>query len=183
MAEFFTRKGDDGTTGFLGEGRLDKDDIRMETLGTLDECSAQCGVIRAKIRSASEREMIAQIQRDLYHIMAETAADKLNAAKFRVIDDSHVKWLEGQIERMANQVKMPSGFILPGENELSAQVSVTRTIVRRAERRMATMRKQELLENPALIMYLNRLSSLMFVLEIFTVQKQGEAVIPAKGKA
>jgi len=48
MAEFFTRKGDDGTTGFLGEGRLDKDDIRMETLGTLDECSAQCGVIRAK---------------------------------------------------------------------------------------------------------------------------------------
>lgn len=180
MSEFFTRKGDDGTTGFLGEGRADKDDLRFEALGTLDECSAQCGVVRSKLRNPAEREMIAQIQRDLYHIMAEASADKLNAAKFRGIGDEQVNWLEEQINRLSSTVKMPSGFILPGDTELSGQVSVARTVVRRAERRMTAMARQGLTENPNLVRYLNRLSSLLFVLEVQTAQKQGRQITAAR---
>ena len=179
MAEFYTRKGDDGTTGFLGEGRIDKDDLRMETLGTLDECSAHCGLIRAKTHSSTDQRMLVQIQRDLYQVMAETAADRHNASKFRVIGEAQVLWLEEQIKRLSANIKMPSGFILPGETELSAEVSVTRTVARRAERRLTTMVKQGLIENDQLIRYLNRLSSLLFALEISTTQKQGKTITAA----
>lgn len=181
MSEFFTRKGDDGTTGFLGEGRVDKDDLRFEALGALDECSAHCGVVRSKLRNTADREMIAQVQRDLYHIMAEASADIQNAARFRSIGGEQVNWLEAQIKRLSAVVKMPSGFILPGDTELSAQVSVARTVVRRAERRMTAMGKQGLTENPSLVGYLNRLSSLLFVLEIQTARKQGRQITAARG--
>jgi cob(I)alamin adenosyltransferase len=180
MAEFFTRKGDDGTTGFLGEGRLDKDDLRMETLGTLDECSAHCGVVRAKTHNSTDQRMLVQIQRDLYQVMAETAADPQHAAKFRIIGETQVLWLEEQIQRLTADIQMPSGFILPGETELSAEVSVTRTVARRAERRLTSMMKQGLIENRQLIRYLNRLSSLLFALEISVPQKQGKTITSAR---
>lgn len=179
--EYFTRKGDDGTTGYLGEGRLGKDDLRFEALGTLDECSAQCGVVRSKLRNSARREMISQIQRHLYQIMAETSADLKNAPRFRTIGTDQVIWLEEQIDSLSAQVKMPTGFILPGDTELSAEVSVARTVVRRAERRMAALARQGVTENPSLVMYLNRLSSLLFVLEILTAKKQGSQITAARG--
>lgn len=182
MDKFYTRSGDDGTTGFLGEGRLSKDDIRFETLGTLDECSAHCGVIRAQVKNAEDRRMLEQIQRDLYHIMAETAADLANAAKFRKIGTEQVDWVESQIDRLSESVKMPQGFILPGETLLSADVSVARTVVRRAERRLKTMMNAGLVENQELLHYLNRLSSLLFILEVKTAQKPGRDMTIAREK-
>ena len=66
MSKLFSRAGDDGSTGFLGEGRFPKEDIRFETLGTLDEVSAQCGVVRAQMSLPGEQELIKHIQQDLY---------------------------------------------------------------------------------------------------------------------
>jgi len=165
MSKLFTRAGDDGSTGFLGEGRLPKENIRFEVLGTLDEVSAHCGLVRAHMSLPGEQAMIRQIQSDLYHIMAEVASDHENAAKFRVIGEDQVRWLESQTERIAAGLNMPSGFILPGDSVLSAEVSVTRTVIRRAERRLVEMIHQDLVENKFLLQYLNRLSSLFFVLE------------------
>lgn len=176
MNKLFTGAGDDGSTGYLGEGRMPKEDIRFETLGTLDEASAHCGLVRSLLGNTAERETIKQIQADLYHIMAEAASDHKNAVKFRAIGQEQVTWLEKQAERLAETVKMPSGFILPGDTLLSAQVSITRTVVRRAERRLATMVHQGMLENTYLLKYLNRLSSLLFVLEVKTAKEPGSHI-------
>ncbi|MEN6480707.1 MAG: ATP:cob(I)alamin adenosyltransferase, partial [Anaerolineaceae bacterium] len=76
MASFFTRKGDDGTTGMLGKERINKFDLRMETLGTLDEVSAVLGLARSKSNSEETKTTLLKIQRELYLLMAETAATK-----------------------------------------------------------------------------------------------------------
>lgn len=180
MSKLFSRAGDDGSTGFLGEGRIPKEDIRFETLGTLDEASAHCGVVRAHMTLAGEQELIKHIQQDLYRIMAEVASDKENAAKFRTIGADQVTWLEEQAERMASSINMPSGFILPGETKLSAEVSVARAVTRRAERRLAAMVHQDMIENSFLLQYLNRLSSLLFVLEVRTSKTAGSDITFAR---
>ena len=173
MSKLFSRAGDDGSTGYLGEGRLPKEDIRFEAIGTLDEVSAHCGLVRALINRPAEQAMIKQVQTDLYHIMAEAASDTENAPKFRVIGADQVAWLEKQAERIAENVKMPSGFILPGETVLNAQVAVTRTVIRRAERCMTAMFHQGMLDNKYLLQYLNRLSSLFFILQVETTKGPG----------
>lgn len=180
MSKLFSRAGDDGSTGFLGEGRIPKEDIRFETLGTLDELSAQCGVVRAQMSHPGEQELIKHIQKDLYKIMAEVASDKENAANFRTIGADQVAWLEEQAERMAASIIMPSGFILPGETILSAEVSVARAVTRRAERRLAAMVHQDMIENSFLLQYLNRLSSLFFVLEVRTSKTDGSDITFAR---
>lgn len=181
MQHFFTRKGDDGMTGILGEGRLPKDDLRFDALGNLDECSAHCGILRALLNDVQDREMILSIQKDLYHLMAETAADKPNAVKFRSINAERVLWLEEQIERLSASTKMPSEFILPGETLLGAEVSVTRAVVRRAERSLTTLVHQGVVENTFLLQYLNRLSSLLFALEVKTSTQPGQPMTTARG--
>jgi len=179
MEHFYTRKGDDGMTGFLGEGRLPKDDLRFEALGNLDECSAHCGILRALLKDDQDREMVMSIQRDLYHLMAETAADKTNAVKFRSINAERVFWLEEQVERLSASTMMPSEFILPGETLLGAEVSVTRAVVRRAERSLTTLVHQGTVENTFLLQYLNRLSSLLFALEVKTSTQPGHPLATA----
>ena len=74
MDPFYTRKGDQGDTGLLGEGRVPKYDLRMETLGSLDETVSALGMARALVEQAGYREIILGLQRDLYHLMAEVAA-------------------------------------------------------------------------------------------------------------
>lgn len=166
MAKFYTGNGDDGKTGFLGEGKLDKFDNRMEALGTLDELSAALGVARSLLLKTGDAEVILTIQRRLYELMAEVAASPENAENFRRVTDDTVVELETTIDRYSMQVDSPKGFILPGETQASASVSLARSIARRAERRVVLLSRNGDISNPALLGYLNRLSSFLFVLEI-----------------
>ncbi|MBT3337322.1 MAG: cob(I)yrinic acid a,c-diamide adenosyltransferase [Anaerolineae bacterium] len=166
MSNFYTRKGDDGTTGLLGEGRLPKYHPRMEAIGALDETTATLGLARSLIQDAAIQPLLIQIQRDLYGLMAEVAATPENAAQFRSIDPARVEWLETQTDTLSAQVQMPKEFILPGETRGSGALSLARTVVRRAERRIAELLDAGELENQELLRYLNRLSSLCFVLEL-----------------
>ncbi len=181
MTPFYTLGGDDGFTGLLGEGRVSKADARMEALGTLDETTAALGLARAQSGSDAIRALLIQIQRDLYGLMAEVAATPENAEKFRTIDTQKVNWLEEQIEQLSLQVVVPREFILPGDTLESAAFSLARTVVRRAERRVAELSQADTLENSALLQYLNRLSSLCFILELAAVQSGGLAA-PTKAK-
>jgi len=165
--KFYTRKGDDGSTGLLGEGRVAKSDLPMEALGSLDETTAALGVARAFCQTAEAREMLVQIQRDLYGIMGEAAATVDIADQFRVVDNTRVAWLEEQVDRLTAQVDMPREFIVPGDSPAGAVVDLARTICRRAERRMVELAERGDIQNPALLQYLNRLSSFCFVLELF----------------
>jgi cob(I)alamin adenosyltransferase len=178
MPSFYTGKGDDGTTGTLGNLRLPKHHPRMETLGSLDEASAAFGMARAMIGPGAPETgaLICEIQRDLYRIMSEVAATPENAGRFRSVDPEKIGWLERQIETLSQGVQMPGAFILPGDTPGSAAVSMARTSVRRAERRISELIERGEMDNPAVLPYLNRLSSLCFLLELSEAGKSGKGV-------
>src|SRR5512140_3670271 len=124
MPSFYTRRGDDGTTGQLGEGRLPKYHPRVEALGTLDEASAALGLSRSICQAEGTAALLMEAQRDLYSLMAEVAAPPENAGQFRSIDASRVQWLEAQIERIAALAPIPAEFILPGDSPAGGALSL-----------------------------------------------------------
>jgi cob(I)alamin adenosyltransferase len=180
MSPFYTRTGDDGSTGVLGEGRLPKHHPRIETVGTLDEASAALGLARSLITSEQTKSILMEIQRDLYAVMAELAATPENASRFRTVTLSRVEWLESQTYLITARVPMPKDFILPGDTPSGAALSLARTVVRRAERRLAELADKSEVENPALLPYLNRLSSLCFALELEENHRAGKETSLAK---
>ena len=175
MSPFYTRTGDDGTTSLIGKDRVPKYDPRPEAYGEIDEASAALGLARALATADQTKEILIQIQRDLYAIMAEIAATKENAPRFRVLSEQHVAWIEKQLDILSNQVEIPNEFILPGDSLASAALSLARTITRRAERRVAKLYHLGEIDNQAILSYLNRLSSLLFIMELFEIQSTGFA--------
>lgn len=177
---FYTAKGDDGTTGLLGEGRVPKYHARMEAVGALDEASAALGLARAQSAAPQTASILLEAQRDLYKLMAEVAATPENAERFRFINEARVKWLEEQTNELSAVVEMPKEFILPGDTLGGAALSMARAIIRRAERRVVGLFDEEEVGNPDLQRYLNRLSSLCFVLELLENQNAGKQTTLAK---
>ncbi len=176
---FYTRKGDDGTTGLLGEGRIPKYHLRIEALGTLDESNATLGLARASVHDPRSASLLLETQRDLYRLMAEVAATPENATQFH-FDEERVQWIEAQTDLLSKTVEMPNEFIIPGDSVGGASLSLARAVVRRAERRVAELFDAEEITNPALQQYLNRLSSLLFVLELAENQAAGKNTTLAK---
>ncbi len=174
MKKFYTRTGDDGKTGFLGEGRVQKFDLRMEALGTLDELSAALGLARSLQQDAEIHERIVAIQRKLHELMAEVASSPENAGKFGRITEKDVAGLEALIDRISMTVDVPDGFIVPGAIPASAGFALARTITRRAERRVAELFDRGDVQNEQVMRYLNRLSSLFFVMELELIQTQAQ---------
>ena len=177
---FYTSKGDDGTTNLLGEGRVAKYHVRIEAVGTLDESTAALGLARAQCRDPQSRKILLDAQRDLYKLMAEVAATPENAEKFRFIDATRVAWLEGQTDALSRLVEMPKEFILPGDSVAGGALSLARAVIRRAERRVVELFDAEEIKNPELQRYLNRLSSLCFVLELLENKAAGNKTTLAK---
>jgi cob(I)alamin adenosyltransferase len=166
MSRFYTTTGDDGYTGLLGEGRVPKYHPRPEAVGALDEASAALGLARATCQAEQTAPLLLQIQRDLYLLMAEVAATPENAARFRKIGPERVAWLEEQAAALESVVAPPGEFIVPGDSVAGSALALARAVVRRAERRVARLVHEKELENTDLLRYLNRLSSLLFILEL-----------------
>jgi cob(I)alamin adenosyltransferase len=174
MNRFYTQKGDDGFTGLLGEGRIPKYHPRIEAVGCLDEATAALGIARAACLDSHSSLLILSIQRDLYRLMAEISATPENSSRFRMINAANVDWLEEQTDQIGRIVPFPKDFILPGDSTAGAALSLARTVVRRAERRVAELLHSGLIENKELLRYLNRLSSLCFALELLENQASGK---------
>jgi cob(I)alamin adenosyltransferase len=138
----------------------------MEAVGALDEANAALGVSRAACEDPRSREILLTTQRDLYGLMAEAAALPENAARFRSIDAERVAWLEAQIAAIEQTVPPMTDFIVPGDTPAGAALDLARTVVRRAERRLVALHRAGGIENPDLLRYVNRLSSLCFALEL-----------------
>lgn len=166
MDKFYTQKGDDGYTGRLGKGRIPKNHPTIEAIGTIDEASAALGMARAQSQMQDTVDLLLEVQRDLYHLMAELSASKENASKFRVIDGDRLTWLEDKIGSISDSTASPKEFIVPGDSITGATLALARNIVRRAERRVAELHLAGEIENQNILRYLNRLSSLCFVLEL-----------------
>lgn len=173
MPTYFSGSGDDGTTSLLGDERVPKYDPRPEAYGTIDEASAALGWARSIALDEDSRRVTSRVQRDLYHLMSEVAATAENVEKFRFIDDERVAWLERQVERIGERVALPKEFVIGGDSQSAAAYDVARTVVRRAERRVAKLVIEGELENQNLLRYLNRLSSLCFVLSLWANVQSG----------
>jgi len=169
MSAFFTTSGDDGTSGLLGKNRLPKDHPLFEAIGDIDEANAALGVARASSTKQEIKKIIISIQRDLSKLMAELVAAPENAERFRYIESNHTAWLENQIKEIGSGLNIPSEFIIPGSTLASAHMDMARVIVRRAERRMSSLFHQEILNNEEILRYMNRLSSLCFILELWEI--------------
>lgn len=180
MAPFYTGQGDFGDTGYLGEGRISKTSLRIEALGSVDEATAALGMARALSHSETTQSIILHIQRTLYYLMAELSADPKTAPRFDKISQGDITWLETQIETLENTVVLPREFILPGECPASGALALARTIIRRAERRTIALFEAKGFEKSLLIAYLNRLSSLIFVLEVYENTQSGYSTQLAK---
>ena len=173
---FYTREGDDGYTGLLGKGRIAKSAARMELLGVLDETTAALGVARAWAIAGQSKSILLQAQRDLYLIMTETAATPENANHFSRLETRHVAWLENAIETISQEITLPKEFIIPGDTPSGAGLDLARTVARRAERRRVEMVQLGQVQNDNILVYLNRLSSLCFVLELFENRRAGQFI-------
>ena len=166
MPILFTGKGDDGTTGYLGDGRISKADARIEAIGSVDELNSFLGNAKCLIEDKSIYSMIETVQRDLYLIMAEMA--NLSGSKIQnaELSEGRVSFLEKMLEEIGSQTEMPKGFILPGETQQAASFDICRSVARRAERRAVELNELSAIGNPEILRYLNRLSSLLFILEV-----------------
>jgi cob(I)alamin adenosyltransferase len=181
MSKYYTRSGDDGFTTLLGKGKVPKYHPRPEALGAVDEVSAALGFARAVIDDHSLKAILAQIQRDLYRLMAELAATPENAEKFHSISEQQVKWLENQIDYYAEQFPPIEEFILSGDTLANAALDLARTAARRAERKVSALSIYGEINNEYVLAYLNRVSSLCFVLELY-VMYFDQKTIPSLAK-
>ena len=180
MASFFSAKGDSGVTGYLGEGRISKASIRIEAVGSVDEASAAIGLARALTDIEKVQSILLQIQKKLYLLMAELSASLDAADQFDKINQDDIQWLEAQIEYLEDEVVLPREFIIPGETPASGALAVARTVVRRAERRAVALLEAKEIRKSLLIAFLNRLSSLLFVLEVFEISQNGGKIRSVK---
>jgi cob(I)alamin adenosyltransferase len=156
----FTGKGDDGTTGLLFGGRVAKDSAAPAAYGAVDEAQAFIGLARAEVERGSELdELLVEVARDLWILMGELATDPKNLHKLKDrVTSEMVERVGERVALIETKFELPREFVIPGENRVSALLDVARTVVRRAERAALPVGEPEVLA------YLNRLSSLLWVL-------------------
>jgi len=161
-----TKKGDKGKTSLYQGKRVNKDHIRMEACGTLDELSSYLGLAKSMIRNKNIINIIESIQKDLFILGAEivTEAKALKKLKKR-IDSSFIDYLDRAILDLEDKKGLKVRcFQLPGASSASSILDISRTITRRAERRVVVLGRKKLISNKSILVYLNRLSDLLFLL-------------------
>ena len=163
--KIYTRTGDTGSTGLFGGPRVSKDDDRIESYGTVDELNASIGVARSMQVSETIDGQLDAIQHALFSIGAELATPDPDAHQMRIISESHIKQLEQWIDQHEQVIPELKHFVLPSGHPAATALHLARSICRRAERRVVTLvRHHETNVSEELIIYLNRLSDLLFVL-------------------
>jgi len=165
--KIYTKTGDSGDTGLFGGGRVRKDDPRVEAYGDVDELNAVIGMARAMEPMPRIDEILVPMQRDLFSIGALLATpdrEKMEKHLSKAsIDDRRIASLERAIDECEAELEPLKAFIIPGGSRKGAVLHVARTVCRRAERRVVRLQRAE--EIPSLVViYLNRLSDLLFML-------------------
>lgn len=173
--KIYTKGGDKGRTGIRGGTRVDKDDIRIETNGTLDELNCVIGTVRAFLgHEHGWQPLLYRIQRELMVIMSQVATPAaMRADNSNQIDPMLVTFLEEEIDRLTADMGESEFFILPGGDVVSAHLHLARTFARRSERRLCSLHKTEELP-PDIIPLINRLSDLFFAMARYEIWKTGE---------
>lgn len=158
--KIYTKTGDHGTTGLYTGQRVDKDSLRVEAYGHVDEINSALGMARALVKNAEVRTAIQELQKLL---MQRVMSDLASIGASPYTTEADVAQLEGLIDSFTARMPPLNHFIIPGDNPGAAALDVARTTTRRAERQVWRLSRQEPIDG-SLIMVLNRLSDLCFTL-------------------
>ncbi len=185
LSRIYTKAGDQGKTG-LGDGtRVAKDHPRVAAYGAVDELNAALGVLLAEQPSFADAELIRSVQNDLFDVGADLCvpptSEESAGQRLRVKTEQAAR-LEAAIDRLNEPLTPLNSFVLPGGTSAAAWCHLARTVCRRAERDVVTLAHEEPV-NPQVIVYLNRLSDLLFVLaRACNDQGKGDVLwVPGKG--
>jgi cob(I)alamin adenosyltransferase len=167
--KIYTRKGDDGTTGLLFGGRVPKTAATVTATGSVDEAQAALGVVRAEVERGCELdELLVELERDLYVLMAELATAPANRPKLVAgttrVTAAMVELVEARIDTLTERFPPLRDFVIPGHDRVSAGLDVARTVVRRAERDVVAAHRGDEWSDSLVGAYLNRLSDLVWTM-------------------
>ena len=182
--KIYTKTGDKGTTSLIGGTKVPKNDIRIETYGTVDELNSWIGLINDQLNDPVFKNELKEVQDRLFTIGSSLATDAEKAPKMKLPDlnSSDIEFLEKRIDAMTAELPTMKNFILPGGHVTVSSIHITRCVCRRAERLAVNMQQHELFVDEKLIQYLNRLSDYLFTLARYAAQKLGAEEIPWKAR-
>jgi cob(I)alamin adenosyltransferase len=173
--KIYTKKGDKGKTTLVFGENVAKDHPRVKAYGTIDELNASLGVATSFVKNRQVKQILQDIQNELFNIGAELASSgklKKKTSEYYQLNKSKTADLEELIDCYDEQLPSLKTFILASGINVATSLQLTRTICRRAEREVVTLSKKEKV-NPNILAYLNRLSDLLFVLARFLNKKSG----------
>jgi cob(I)alamin adenosyltransferase len=178
----YTRTGDTGQTGLFGGQRVSKFDPRIVATGDLDEFNASLGIARAVCTDSEFDALLASIQSELFSAGADIAtpmddSGSHGAATVTRMTAAPASHLERVIDQLEEEIPPLMRFILPGGTALAAQLHFSRTVCRRAERSLVALMQQQP-ANPEVLIYLNRLSDLLFVMARCANARAGKLDVP-----
>ena len=164
----YTKKGDAGETGLLFGGRVSKADHRCEAYGAIDSAVSAMGLARALSSNVWVKEILIELQREMFTVGAELATDPAHydklETKYAVVTAEMVSRLECLIDQVDSQIELPPVFVVPGASAGSGALDLARSLLRTGERRVVELNEQAGTVNPKVLSYLNRLSDLLFML-------------------
>jgi cob(I)alamin adenosyltransferase len=158
----YTRAGDKGKTSLIDGKKISKSHIRLEAYGTVDELNSSLGFVIANLKDKMIIKVLLKIQQDLFEAGSQLASSKRNK-KIDIYLEKRVKEFEDSIDKWAKILPKLEHFVLPGGARSGSALHLSRTICRRAERRVVDLSKKEAVDKNV-IMYLNRLSDLLFTM-------------------
>lgn len=167
MLKIYTKTGDAGQTSLYDQTRINKEDIRVESYGTIDELNSSLGLAKTFVNDPKIYELIERVQRELFNVAGELAM--LDGSGFPDrISEEHITFLEVTIDAYLDQIGRDQvfQFILPGSNAASGALHLSRTICRRAERRIISLGRDQTV-SPSLLKYVNRLADFIYTLARF----------------
>jgi cob(I)alamin adenosyltransferase len=176
MTRIYTKSGDAGETSLFGGGRVRKSDPRVDAYGEVDELNAAIGVARAQVGSSRLEPLLERIQDELFTIGSVLATPKDSKAYAHVpkIQDAWIADMERSIDGFDAELAPLSAFILPGGTPLASALHLARTVCRRAERKVVSVPEPDL----QVIVYLNRLSDLLFTMARVANARAGVKDVP-----
>ena len=172
--KLYTKTGDKGKTGLIGGTRVDKNDIRLEAYGTIDELNSFIGLLTTYEIEALELSFLQYVQNKLFTIGSYLATDtsKVSLHKASVLDADSIFRVESEIDRLDERLPELTSFILPGGSQSGALCHVCRTVTRRAERRLYDVNLVYPIDDQVIV-FINRLSDYFFVLSRYLTTNSG----------
>lgn len=170
--KIYTKRGDQGTTSLFGGTSIEKNHIRLHAYGTVDELNSVLGMSLANKMSDKGKLIVTDIQTQLFILGADLATPKTKKTKINRVGTEEIELLERWIDELEQDLPPLTSFILPGGVQSGAFLHLARTVCRRAERYGVELKKTDSVSGEAII-YLNRLSDLLFVLARFENKKAG----------